>query len=768
MQKRWIDPPPITIPAELTEVVGDHPLIAETLVRRGITDAESAKGFLDPAAYDPASPFDLPDMDKAVERIERAIQTDEPICVWGDFDVDGQTSSALLVSALRGLGADVTYYLPHRINEGHGVHIPKLGELIDNGASLIITCDTGIAAHEAINYANSRNVDVIVTDHHQLPPELPDAYACVNPQRLPEGHPLRTLPGVGCAFKLIEALYRGVGLADDPAQWLDLVALGIVADVAEQVGDARYLLQLGLRQLRRTSRIGLQVMMNLANINPSELDEQSIGFGIAPRLNAVGRLGDANVAVELLTTDDLERARILAQQLEGLNNQRKHDTEQIYQAAVLQTEQNPRLLDYAVLVLAHANWHSGVVGIVANRLVEQFNRPVILLTIAPDGTARGSARSVEGVDITAAITTQAGLLEAYGGHTMAAGMSLQADKIDEFRRGISRAVQTMRETVDATPTLTIDGYLLMSDISLDLVESLSQLAPFGAGNPPLTLASRKLTLHRARPMGRESKHQRLTVVDENGVLQDVVWWNADLESLPPGRFDLAYTLRANDWQGKIDVQVEFVDARAVDEEPQEFAHRAHVKVIDYRDVENPLDLLKNLDNALIWNEGDAIPDVETVRRIDLHKSPALAIWTAPPGAEELRATLEIVNPAEVYLFGVLPGADSVNGFLQRFNGVVKYALNQKNGETSLIELAGAMAHRESTIRAGLDWMTARGHITVEYGDDGDVKLSEGGIEDAAVKTESTARVATLLQETAAYRAYFRQADKDSLINARKR
>jgi len=332
--KRWIDPVPINVPEALREAVGGHPLVAEILARRGIRTREAAQGFLNPDCYTPVSPSGLPDMDSAVARLRSAIRIHEPICVWGDFDVDGQTSTALLVSALRDLGGNVDYHIPNRASEGHGINLLNLKRIIDAGAKLIVTCDTGISAHEAVDYANSRGIDVVITDHHNLPPDLPNACAVIDPKRLPDDHPLRELPGVGVAYKLIEAL-KG-----DSPTLLDLVALGIVADVALQVRDTRYLLQRGLAAMRNTQRLGLQAMIELAEIDPARINEEQIGFALAPRLNALGRLEDANLAVELLTTHDLERARILAQRLEGLNAQRKLLTEQVFGAAQAQIEQD--------------------------------------------------------------------------------------------------------------------------------------------------------------------------------------------------------------------------------------------------------------------------------------------------------------------------------------------------------------------------------------------------------------------------------------------
>ena len=430
--------------SRLQSAIGGHPLVAQILAQRGCADAATARAFLDPSLYAPASSLELPDMARAVARLAQAIDQGETIGVWGDFDVDGQTATALLVSALRSLGARVIYHIPVRAEEGHGVNLPRLQQLIAQGIDLLLTCDTGVAAHEAVAFAHQQGIDVVITDHHELPAVLPAAYAVVNPKRLPPAHPLSALPGVGVAYKLIEELLGQLGRSDASRQYLDLAALGIVADLAVQTGDTRYLLQRGLAELRQTQRLGLQVMLRNAELSRENLSEEHIAFALAPRLNALGRLGDANPIVEFLTTADLSRASVLATQLEGLNAQRQLFTSQVFQAAMAQIERDPSLAEQAALVLAHPAWPAGVIGIVASQLVERFRRPTVLIAAPPGELARGSARSVEGCNITAAIAAQANLLAGYGGHPMAAGLTIAAEHIPEFRRRLSQTVQAMR------------------------------------------------------------------------------------------------------------------------------------------------------------------------------------------------------------------------------------------------------------------------------------------------------------------------------------
>ncbi|MCA9885745.1 MAG: single-stranded-DNA-specific exonuclease RecJ, partial [Anaerolineae bacterium] len=646
--KTWLDPQAVSVPDDLRAAVGGHPIVAETLVGRGISQPEMALRFLDPEHYTPASPYELPDMEKAVARVRQAIREQATILVWGDFDVDGQTSTALLVSALTELGAKVEFHVPNRFNEGHGIHLPTLRRYLDASIGLLLTCDTGIAAHEAIQEAQARGVDVVITDHHSLPPELPNAFAAINPMRLPEGHPLRELPGVGTAYMLVRALYD-----DMPSEnLLDLVAMGIVADVMVQVDDTRYWLQRGLERLRTAARPGLQAMMSRAEVDPAYLTEMDIGFRLGPRLNALGRLLDATPAVELLTTDEPSLIEERVNELEGLNQKRRFLTRQVYEGAQRQIADDPALLKYAVLVVSGEGWHTGVVGIVASRLVEDYACPVIVLS-ENEGVASGSARSVEGANIVEAIRSQDKLLNSFGGHNMAAGLSLPAENVFAFRRGISQTVREMLGTVEVTPEIAIDAYLDLGDISLELAEDIARLAPFGNGNPPLVLATRDVHIKSRRNLGRRGDHIELKIADAEGNEQRVVWWFGDMDALPQGRFDIAYTLRANAFNGKREALVEWLDARPIaDSIPLETGPR--YEVIDYRGQSVHDDLLKELrqqfPDELVLYEG-MNRAIEGVDRYNLAQAETLVVWSVPPGPDTWQAILNEVQPQRLVLVG---------------------------------------------------------------------------------------------------------------------
>jgi single-stranded-DNA-specific exonuclease len=707
-------------------------------------------------------------MVRAAELVERAIEREEEIWVWGDFDVDGQTATTILVSTLRDLGASVQYHVPNRQREGHGVNLTVVKQIVAGGADVIVTCDTGVTAHHPIAYAQRHGVDVVVTDHHDLPPQLPKAYAVTDPKMLPEAHSLRELPGVGVAYKLAELLYRRAGRAGEAAKLHDLVALGIVADLAVQTGDVRYLLQRGLDELRHTERLGLQVLMEIIELNPRWLTEEHVGFELAPRLNALGRLADATPAVEFLTTDDLDRARILAHELDGLNARRKMLCDQVTAGAEAQIQRDPSLLERSALVLSHPSWPGGVIGIVAGRLAEKYHRPTILIAAPPaEELARGSARSIPGCDVSAAIAAHGDMLEGFGGHPMAAGLSIDRERIPEFRRALSRTVRERCEAALAEePVLQIDGYVPLADLSLDFVEDVERLAPFGPGNPPLMLATRGLSLKAHTTIGRTGEHLKLTLEDEDGGTQQALWWRADPSALPQGPFDLAYAVRASDYLGRRDVQVEWIAARPI-EEPTTPPHAKvpDVEVVDHRREPNPQEVLQCLraqEDVLVWTEGEV--EVDGRDRYALEPSETLIIWTAPPGAPELRDALARVSPETVHLFGIDPGLDNPRRFLTHLARLAERAITTGGGRIELAALASGTAQREETVRTGLAWLEGRGHVVVLEERDGEVRLAPGEKAASRGLSETAARLRSLLEETAAYRTFFARADAESLIN----
>ena len=774
---RWLDPHPVN--TDSLASLNLHPLVAQTLLRRGITSPESARAFLHPEEIPSTSYPNLESasqggIEKAIERILLAIRNGETVCVWGDFDVDGQTSTALLVQTLQTIGAKVIYYVPVRGRESHGVHVESLAPILDHGATLVLTCDTGITAHKAIDYANSRGVDVIVTDHHDLGETLPKAKAIINPKMLPKEHTLANLAGVGVAYKLAEALLEnresGIGNRNSssdsrittPDSLLDLVALGLIADVALLRGETRTLAQKGIEALRNTTRLGLRVIAELAGASLETLTEETIGFTFGPRLNALGRLGDANPAVELLLTRDPVRARVLAAQIEGLNAQRKMLTSQVYEAAEAQLREHAELLNEPAIVLSHPSWPGGVVGIVANKLVERHHKPAILLNESEDGILRGSARSIEGLHITEAIAAQKDLLLGFGGHPMAAGMSLKKEDLAVFRKRLGVAVEKqLGATVREEPTLQIDAWLALDEVNFELADAIEMLAPFGAGNPSLTFASRRVKLKSFKEIGKTKEHLRLNVEDEAGNTQSLLWWSGDKESLPDpdAVIDVAYSLRASSYRGQKQLTMQYEEFRVVQEAPLEIRKKG----IEVRDMRLQPSLLNLQPSTLIWAEG--ADKAVGVSRRELSPAEEFSIYTTPPSLAELRKALEIVKPKTIYVFAIPPTEEKPEEFLTHLAGLCKFVLNRREGRITVGELASALASREAAVQVGLEWLATGGQLAVEFEDD-QVELSKNASEkNPYLQAELFVALRGVLNETAAYRKYFATAsDLTGLIN----
>ena len=717
-EPRWIEPEPINVPQDFKEAIGGHPLVAETLYRRGYRTIETAQAFLDPDCYHPTSADELPDAKQAYEILADIIAKKGRILVWGDFDVDGQTSTTVLVEGLRGLGADVRFHIPVRGKESHGITTSVLQEYIDEGFDLLLTCDTGISEYDNIEMVRRAGIAAIVTDHHTVPDKLPPANAIVNPQRLPEGHPLRTLPGVGVAYKLIEGFYTYLGVPFNEGPFQELTALGIVADLAVQVADTRYILQRGLAHLRQTERLGLQTLYQNAELNPEYLTESHIGFQITPRMNAVGRIADANTMVEFLTTKDPGRARVIGMQIEALNNKRRFTTHQIERAAERMLQDSPDDRRAPAIVLHNPEWPGGVVGIVANHFTRRYFKPAILLT--GEDPIHGSARSVKGINVTEAIGTQAHLLNGYGGHPMAAGMSFPASAYPAFKKGLLEAVEIQAQKVDLTPEIEVHSRLSLSEITPDLNAEIQRLSPFGPGNPALNFAIEDLTLISATEVGQTGDHRQVIAADRGENQQKFIWWSGAEEPLPEATFDLICHLSQSDYKGLLQVSAEWVVFRLSEQGLVEIKQRRY-DILDLRQEPDPISTLDRLlveeGDSQIWGEGPLPKGINAMDRTKLSQGKTLIIWTIPPSQSVLDSVLLKVKPSKVILFGVLPVGDDEHALMNRVAGLVKYVINQKAGRTTIQELAGASAVTPRTLHTVLQIWEAMGELRIALDED---------------------------------------------------
>lgn len=757
---KWRESVSVHVPPELLAAANGRMLLAQALLRRGIATPEAVRAFLDPSLYPSTSPFELPDMELVAERLRTAIARGERILVWGDFDADGLTATALLVEALQLLGAVTDWYIPDRRSESHGLHWRPLQVFLGRGTRVLLTCDTGMASHEVVRLASAAGLDVLLTDHHELPAVLPAALGVINPKRLSAGHPLRALSGVGVAYKLAEAL--GV-----PGTGLDLVALGMIADMAMQVGEVRPLLQLGLVELRRTKRVGMQALLEVAEVDPAGLDEGDVGFALAPRLNALGRLANAALGVELFLTADLTRARAIAAEMEALNVRRQFLSRQVFLAGQALLDRDRSLLSDPVLVLSHPEWPSGVLGIAASRLAERYARPVVLIAAPPTEIARGSARSVPGVDIYAALAEVKDLFVTFGGHPMAAGFSIAPEHIPELRRRLLQSLARQVGSVPPEPELTIEGRYCLGELDAELFEETRQLAPFGPGNPPLVLVTEGLRVATVKSVGRTGEHRVVVVEDEDGRTATAVWWQSTDLPLPEGSFDLAYVLREGHVCGERMLQLEWLDAQGSVPAVLQTVLSPRAEIADYRGVADPLLVLGGLwqpEGMQVWAEALAVPGYTARDREGLVPTPALVVWTCPPAGQVWRETLARARPEQVYLFAVDPQVDEPEPFLRRLAGLVKHALTAYKGRIEWRALAAAMAHRVETVQAGLRWLVASGRVSLEGWDDTAVTVARGGRRDQQEERAAREELQALLRETAVYRAYFRTADARTLVN----
>jgi len=763
-ESKWLEPELISVPEDLKAAAGGHPLIAETLFRRGLQSPQAALGFLDPSHYRPSSPEELPDFQPGAELIAQAVENSTDICVWGDFDVDGQTSTTLLVEALRDLGAPVCYYIPDRERESHGFHPASLRTLLEQGVGLVITCDTGVSGFEAVRVADEFGAKVIITDHHDLPAHLPGAASVINPKRLALGHPLRELPGVGVAYLFAQGCYAQLGRQFPESRFIELAAMGIVADLAIQSGDVRYLLQVGLNALRSTSRPALLSLCAAAGIEPDQIDEEQITFGLAPRLNSLGRMEDANLGVEFLSSPDRERTDQIAIHLDHLNTQRKFLTDQVFQAAVNQVEKSAGSSD-PVLILTGQGWPRGVLGIVASRLVEAYGKPAIVLSRDPEGTLGGSARSIPGVDISATISSAEEMLERHGGHPMAAGLLMRADNFDRFERQIRRFIEQNFGDVQP-PALRLDGYLPLSDLNLSLTRDFARLAPFGPGNPGLVFASRAHEILETKAFGTANEHLRLAVLDREGNKNELIRWRGAGFLIPQGQLDIAFSARVNHFRGQDRLQLEWVDSRPHEApEPTLAGQIQTLELVDWRWDINPDQRLAELEPAAqleIWREGrrDSVIDGKT--RSALSASPRLVVWTAPPDRRTLLQVVDMVSPRMLIFVGRDPGTDDFKSFVRQLAGMVKYVLRSKGGVFHVAAAAEGLSSLTSTVRAGIGYLSARGLVEVDR-TSAEVLYLHDGAGEAAELAGPAGELRTLLLEQAAFRAYVRKCDLYKLI-----
>lgn len=547
---RFRDAAPIdsTFKAEMLDQ-GYSETFVKLIWNRNIHTLEEFSQLMKANIDDLHDPFLMHDMDKAVERIQTAIMEGQPILVYGDYDADGITSTSIMLETLEMIGADVHYVLPNRFIHGYGPNKELFAEKINEGIQLIITVDNGVAGNEAIEFANSQGVDVIVTDHHEMPPVLPDAYCIIHP-RHPEGnYPFGELAGAGVAFKLATALLEEV-----PLEMLDLVTIGTVADLVSMTGENRNLVKLGLQAIKQTQRLGLLELLKVSSVDLQKIDETSIGFSLGPRLNAIGRLGDPNPAVELMTTFDEEIARSLAEKLNKINDERKQIVQETTAEATALV--NP---EDAVHLIAAKSWNPGVLGIVAGNILKQTGHPTIILSIDENGAAKGSGRSIEALDLFGMLNTMRSEFTHFGGHAAAVGMTMPVENIDNLRKMMNDYIAAEQIDLTKGSDLLIDESLALSEINLKFVEELKKLAPFGTDHPaPHFLVDGNVDFFKR--IGSDQQHVKFSLKSDDSQLDAIGFgFGEDGEEIQQPDTRFVGDLEINEWNGQKKVQLRLID-----------------------------------------------------------------------------------------------------------------------------------------------------------------------------------------------------------------
>ena len=541
---------------ELKQKYNINQLLATILVNRGIIEQEKLKIFLNPTRKDFHNPFLMPDMEKAVDRIMKAIEKNEKIIIYGDYDADGLTSITVLKSFFKDIGIDADYYIPNRLSEGYGLNKTAVEEIANNRYNLMITVDCGITAIEEVELAKIKNIDTIVTDHHEVADELPKAIAVIDAKRKDSIYPCRDLAGVGVVFKLIQALAIKLGLKEESyLKYLDIVCVGTISDIVPLKDENRVIAKLGLLLINQTKNIGLKSILLSAGYK--NIDSMAISFGVAPRINACGRMGHAEKALELLLCKNINDANRLTNELNEFNKIRQETEKSIFEEAVLKIE-NENLNNKNTIVVAGENWHHGVIGIVASKITEMYFKPSILLCYE-DNIAKGSGRSITGFDLHDALMKCADIIDKFGGHSMAIGITIKKENVQKFYDKIEKIASDMKVD-EIIPIIQIDSKISLNNIDKEMVASLKQLEPFGEGNKTPIFAIKNLKIDSIRALS-EGKHLKLTLRENNTMINAIGFNMGNLvqEYKIGDKIDVAGVLEINTFNGVDSIQINLKD-----------------------------------------------------------------------------------------------------------------------------------------------------------------------------------------------------------------
>lgn len=532
-------------------------LLASILVNRGIIDGEKINVFLNPTRKDFYNPFLMPDMEIAVKRIVKAIENKEKIMIYGDYDADGITSITVLKKYLNEIGLKTGEYIPNRLNEGYGLNKDAISKIYNDGYKLMITVDCGISGLEEVDYANSLGMEIIITDHHEPAEKLPEAIAVIDAKRKDNKYPFNQLAGVGVVFKLIQAISTELKLEEkEYLKYLDLVCIGTIPDIVPLVDENRVIAKLGLKLIEKTKNIGLKTLLNIADLR--KIDSTAISFGVAPRINACGRMGFQEEALQLFLTEDSGEATKIAKRLVQFNQERQAKEKQIFEEVIEKIEKDNK--DKKCIVLAEENWHHGVIGIVASKITEIYYKPSILICLEGD-KGKGSGRSVPGFDLYTALTKCSDYIEKFGGHSMAIGITIKKENFEKLKEAIEKYAQESNIS-DIMPIINIDKEINLKNINIEEVKSLELLEPFGEGNKMPLFLLRNLKIDSIRALSG-GKHLKLTLKQDNNIVDAIGFNMGDLskEYLLGDKVDVVGTIEINSFGNKENIQINLKDIR---------------------------------------------------------------------------------------------------------------------------------------------------------------------------------------------------------------
>lgn len=542
---------------ELAKKYNINKLLATILVNRNIVKEDDIRLFLNPVRDDFYNPFLIKDMDIAVKRILEKKKKKEKVTIYGDYDVDGITSITVLKSFLKDIGLDADFYIPNRLEEGYGLNKNAIDKIKQNGCNLMITVDCGISATEEIKYANSLGIETIITDHHEVGNELPEAIAVIDNKRKDSSYPFRELAGVGVVFKLTQALGMKLGLKEETyLKYLDIVCVGTISDIVPLVDENRVIAKLGLMLVKQTRNIGLKSIINSSGY--TKIDSNTISFGVAPRINACGRMGKAEEALELFLSSDIYTVNELTKKLNEHNRQRQETEKAIFENAIKKIEKE-HLDENKAIIVGGENWHHGVIGIVSSKITEMYFKPSILLSFEEDGVGKGSGRSIPGFDLHEALMKCLDTIEKFGGHSMAVGITIKKDKLEKFKEKFEKIVED-RHIEEIVPIINIDAKIGLGDINKEIVESLKQLEPFGEANKMPIFAFKNLKIDSIRALS-EGKHLKLTLKEDNYIINAIGFNIGQLaeEYRIGDKVDIAGVLEINTFNGVDNLQINIKD-----------------------------------------------------------------------------------------------------------------------------------------------------------------------------------------------------------------